>query len=62
MLLADLGADIVRVDRPEQAGGARTDADSHLVLDRGRRSIAVDLKHPHGPPSSFSASPTGPTS
>jgi alpha-methylacyl-CoA racemase len=49
MLLADLGAEIVRVDRPERVGGRRGDADSHLVLDRGRRSIAIDLKHPDGP-------------
>jgi alpha-methylacyl-CoA racemase len=49
MLLADLGAEIVRVDRPERAGGRRGDGESHLVLDRGRRSIAVDLKHPDGP-------------
>jgi alpha-methylacyl-CoA racemase len=49
MLLADMGADVVRVDRPERTGGRRAEADSHLVLDRGRRSIAVDLKHPDGP-------------
>ena len=49
MLLADLGAEIVRVDRPDRAGARRADGDSHLVLDRGRRSIAVDLKHPDGP-------------
>jgi alpha-methylacyl-CoA racemase len=49
MLLADMGAEIVRVDRPERVGGRRADAASHLVLDRGRRSIAVDLKHPDGP-------------
>jgi alpha-methylacyl-CoA racemase len=49
MLLADLGAEIVRVDRPERVGGRRGDGDSHLVLDRGRRSIAIDLKHPDGP-------------
>jgi alpha-methylacyl-CoA racemase len=49
MLLADLGAEIVRVDRPERVGDRRADAGSHLVLDRGRRSIAVDLKHPDGP-------------
>ncbi|HEX3965121.1 MAG TPA: CaiB/BaiF CoA-transferase family protein [Trebonia sp.] len=49
MLLADLGADIVRVDRPDNVGGRRSDAESHLVLDRGRRSVAVDLKHPRGP-------------
>lgn len=37
MLLADLGADIIRVDRPGTAG-------SRSVLDRGRRSIGIDLK------------------
>jgi alpha-methylacyl-CoA racemase len=49
MLLADLGAEVIRVDRPFRVGGPRGDGDSHLVLDRGRRSIAVDLKHPDGP-------------
>jgi alpha-methylacyl-CoA racemase len=48
MLLADLGAEIVRVDRPERAGRTRSDGESHLVLDRGRRSVAVDLKNPRG--------------
>lgn len=44
MVLADLGADIVRVDRAAgRSGFARFD-----VLNRGRRSIAVDLKHPDG--------------
>ncbi len=44
MVLADLGADIVRVDR---AGGG-SGFDRFDVLNRGRRSIAVDLKHPDG--------------
>jgi alpha-methylacyl-CoA racemase len=44
MVLADLGADVVRVDRPGRPNSvARMD-----VLNRGRRSIAVDLKHPDG--------------
>jgi alpha-methylacyl-CoA racemase len=46
MLLADLGADVVRVDRLEPSGlgvsvGARFD-----VPARNRRSIALDLKRP----------------
>jgi alpha-methylacyl-CoA racemase len=44
MLLADLGADVVRVDRPGHAGAeARA-----YVMHRGRRSIAVDLKADRG--------------
>ena len=44
MLLADLGADVVRVDRARhEAAGAE-----QYVMHRGRRSIAVDLKHPSG--------------
>jgi alpha-methylacyl-CoA racemase len=42
MLLADMGAEVVRVERPgcpEQSDG---------VLDRGRRSIILDLGRPEG--------------
>ncbi|AXX32985.1 CoA transferase [Actinosynnema pretiosum subsp. pretiosum] len=42
MVLADLGADVVRVDRIG-AGGAPGD-----LLGRGRRSVAVDLRSPEG--------------
>jgi len=46
MLLADLGADVVRVDRPGAPSPfGRADVD---LLTRGRRSVAVDLKHPDG--------------
>jgi alpha-methylacyl-CoA racemase len=37
MMLADMGADVVRVDRP-------TTPDGPGILGRGRRSIAIDLK------------------
>jgi alpha-methylacyl-CoA racemase len=46
MLLADLGADVVRIDRP---GARPTFGDPGVdLLTRGRRSVAVDLKHPDG--------------
>ena len=50
MLLADLGADVLRVDRVVGGGlvGPSEDHSTEL-LNRGRRSIAVDLKHPEGP-------------
>jgi alpha-methylacyl-CoA racemase len=46
MLLADLGADVVRVERP---GRSSWPADPTLdLLQRGKRSIVVDLKQPAG--------------
>jgi alpha-methylacyl-CoA racemase len=49
MLLADLGADVIRVDRVAGSGlvGPNDDPRQEL-LNRGRRSVAVDLKHPDG--------------
>lgn len=43
MLLADLGAEVVRVDRASAAGGDGSSA-RFDILGRGRRSVAVDLK------------------
>ncbi len=48
MLLADLGADIIRVDRAQQVNPAAFDRPNLDVMNRGRRSIGVDLKHPDG--------------
>src|SRR3954464_9590877 len=45
MVLADLGADVIRVDRPKTLFGADPSLD---VLNRGRPSVAIDLKHPEG--------------
>ncbi|WP_250402914.1 CaiB/BaiF CoA transferase family protein [Streptomyces cellostaticus] len=46
MLLADLGADVVRVDRP---GGPGLGIDpAHDVTNRNKRSVVVDLKAPDG--------------
>ena len=41
MLLSDLGADVVRIDRHGGRGGSPTD-----ITSRGRRSVALDLKDP----------------
>ncbi|HEU5158730.1 MAG TPA: CaiB/BaiF CoA-transferase family protein [Streptosporangiaceae bacterium] len=45
MLLADLGAEVIRVDRPE---GRFFPVPSKDLSNRGKRSIAVDLKHDRG--------------
>ena len=47
-LLADLGADVVRVDRPEPSGLGVPLPRHCDVHGRSRRSVAVDLKHPSG--------------
>jgi len=47
MLLSDMGAEVVRIDRKGAAGGGAFDAlKGGGFLDRGRRSIALDLKKP----------------
>jgi alpha-methylacyl-CoA racemase len=46
MILADMGAEVVRVDRLGGAGGLNGLRAN--ILNRGRRSMAVDLKHPDG--------------
>ena len=45
MLLSDMGAEVVRVDRA-QSVGQRTGTDT--ITGRGRRALAVDLKNPDG--------------
>ncbi len=48
MLLSDLGADVIRVDRVVSADLGINRPRKFNVLNRGRKSIAVDLKHPDG--------------
>ena len=45
MLLSDMGAEVIRVDR---ASGGNVLSDIGDVMNRGRKSIAVDLKNPEG--------------
>ncbi len=53
MMLADQGAEVIRIDRPISGvgGGGVSNISSdakHDVLNRGRKSIAIDLKQPEG--------------
>lgn len=48
MMLADMGADVIRVDRASSAHGGDPATPPKDVMNRGRRSVAVDLKHPDG--------------
>ena len=53
MLLSDLGAEVLRIDRAADVASGRSvaggTASAYSVIDRGRRSVGVDLKHPGGP-------------
>jgi len=46
MILADLGAEVLRIDRAGGGGEGLTPPEG--PLDRGRRTVAVDLKNPDG--------------
>jgi alpha-methylacyl-CoA racemase len=51
MMLADMGAEVIRVDRADSVvaiPGIGPSAGSGDLLNRGRRSVAVDLKHADG--------------
>src|SRR5262249_48865370 len=47
MVLADLGADVVAVDRIPEIQAPPENA-RYDILRRGRRAVGVDLKHPGG--------------
>ena len=46
MLLSDMGADVLRIDRTVDAGLGVPIKTKYSLLNRGRRSIALDLKRP----------------
>ncbi len=52
MLLADLGADVVLIERPDFAQPRDDEAPQvgagHAIFHRGKRSVALDLKQPSG--------------
>jgi alpha-methylacyl-CoA racemase len=48
MLLADMGAEVIRVERAQSVRGPAPDTAHYDVMLRGRRNVAIDLKHPDG--------------
>ncbi|MBT5581188.1 MAG: CoA transferase [Acidimicrobiaceae bacterium] len=48
MMLSDMGADVIRVDRAGAVRGGDPNVPPIDVLGRGRRSIGIDLKSPDG--------------
>lgn len=48
MMLSDMGAEVVRIDRADRAHGGDPENPPKDILARGRRSVAVDLKNPQG--------------
>jgi alpha-methylacyl-CoA racemase len=53
MVLADLGADVLRIERPDKVAPAESvmvyeELAAYDVLSRGRLSAGIDLKHPDG--------------
>ena len=47
-MLADMGAEVIKVDRSDRVRGGDPSSPPADVLQRGRRSIAVDMKSPEG--------------
>ncbi|GAA4700143.1 CoA transferase [Pseudonocardia yuanmonensis] len=48
LILGDLGADVVQVERPQGGDPSRIFPGHHAALNRGKRSVALDLKTPEG--------------
>jgi crotonobetainyl-CoA:carnitine CoA-transferase CaiB-like acyl-CoA transferase len=49
LILADLGADVIKVERPDGGDQGRTAASRHFpFFNRNKLSLAVDLKQPDG--------------
>ncbi|MHB1502741.1 MAG: CaiB/BaiF CoA transferase family protein [Acidimicrobiales bacterium] len=48
MMLADAGAEVLRIDRATGGGPSAAPGPYWDLLNRGRRSVSVDLKHPEG--------------
>ena len=48
MMLSDMGAEVIRIDRAQSVQGGDPATPPADLLNRGRKSIGVDLKNPEG--------------
>ena len=48
MLLADMGAELLRVDRVDAARAVDHSKPATSAMDRGKQAVAIDLKQPDG--------------
>src|SRR2546425_1756338 len=48
MLLADMGAEVLRVDRVDAARAVDYSKPATSAMDRGKQAVAIDLKQPDG--------------
>ncbi len=48
MMLSDMGAEVIRVERAQAVRGPAPDGPAFDILQRGRQNIAIDLKNPEG--------------
>ena len=71
MMLADMGADVIRIDRSAAVQGGDPEVPPADIFNRGRRSIGIDLKAPpmhssrgsgRGSPSASASAPTSASS
>ncbi|RYE73152.1 MAG: CoA transferase, partial [Oxalobacteraceae bacterium] len=46
MLLADMGAEVILVERASAKDGDPVDLGKNAIINRGKRSVALDLKNP----------------
>lgn len=48
MLLGDLGMDVIKIEDTEHGDATRKSASLFNILNRNKKSVALDLKHPKG--------------
>lgn len=48
LILGDLGADVIQVERPQGGDPSRVFPGFYMALNRGKRSVAIDLKNADG--------------